>query len=268
MRVAFIGAGTMAEAMVRGIRQKKLVEPGDIIASDVRAERRDFFKGQYGARPAADNVAAAREADVAVLAVKPQALDPVLQGLKGCLRPHQAVLSIVAGASMARIEEGLGFGGIVRAMPNTPAQIGAGVTVWTAAPSVSAEQKERVRSLLGVLGREFFVSSEDYVDMATAVSGSGPAYVFAVIEAFTDAAVHIGLPRELAAELVLGTISGSTQLAQGSGKHPAELRNQVTSPGGTTAEGLLKLEEGGLRAAFASAVIAAYQKAKALEARR
>jgi pyrroline-5-carboxylate reductase len=149
-------------------------------------------------------------------------------------------------------------------MPNTPAQIGEGMSVWTASTEVSQGQKEMARAILGALGKEIYVPDEKYLDMATAVSGSGPGYIFLIIEAIVDAAVHIGLPREMAEELVIQTVLGAARLAQETGKHPEELRDMVTSPGGTTAEGLRKLEEGELGALLARAVIAAYEKAKEL----
>jgi pyrroline-5-carboxylate reductase len=184
-----------------------------------------------------------------------------MRELAGSLQPEQLVLSIVAGATLATLARGLSHRTLVRVMPNTPAQIGEGMSVWTATSEVTERQKEMTRSILGALGKEIFVAEEKFIDMATAVSGSGPAYIFLVAEALVDAAVHIGIPRDMATELVLQTILGATRLAQVSGKHLAELRNQVTSPGGTTTEGLLRLEEGGLRALFAHAIISAYEKA-------
>jgi pyrroline-5-carboxylate reductase len=146
-----------------------------------------------------------------------------------------------------------------------PVQVEEGMSVWTATGEVNKQQKEKVRSILGALGKEIFVTDERYLEMATAVSGSGPAYIFLIIESFIDAAVHIGFPREVAEQLVLQTILGTTKLAQLTHRHPAELRNLVTTPGGTTAEGLLVLERGGLRSLISQAVIAAYEKAKAMD---
>ncbi len=264
MQIAFMGGGVMAEAIIRGILDRGLVEAGDIVASDISTERLSYLKERYGVITKSDNRSAVERAEVVILAIKPVTLPEVMRGLKGCLSPEQLVLSIVAGATVAKICQGLDHNKVIRAMPNTPAQIGEGITMWTATGEVKEDDREKARSILGALGKVVFSQDEKYVDMATAVSGSGPAYVFAIIEALTDAAVHIGLPHELAQELVLQTISGSTHLAQKSGKHPAELRNQVTSPGGTTAQGLLQLEEGGLRALLARAIIAGYEKSKAL----
>jgi len=264
MRISFIGGGIMGEAMIRGILDKGLAKVGDIVASDISEERRFYLKKKYGVATVSDNRSAAEKTEVIVLAVQPVSLPEVMRGLKGFLQPKQMVLSIVAGVAVASLCHGLDHKAVVRAMPNMPAQIGEGVSVWTAASEVKKEQKQKARSTLSALGKEFFASDERYLDMATAVSGSGPAYIFLIIESLIDAAVHLGLPRELAQELVLETVSGATHLAQKWGKHPAELRNLVTSPGGTTAEGLLQLEEGGLRALLAQAIIASYEKAKAL----
>jgi len=265
MRIAFVGGGTMAEAMIRGILDKGTARPEDIIVSDISQERCTFLHQNHGIKTISDNCSATTAADILILAIKPQSLNQVMKELRNHLPPEQLVLSIVAGATIVKISQGLGHKAVARAMPNMPAQIGEGISVWTATDETSEAQREKARSLLNVLGREIFVPQEDYVDMATAVSGSGPAYVFEVIEAFIDAAVHIGLPRELAGELVLHTISGAVHLTQQTGKHPAVLRNLVASPGGTTVEGLLQLEEGSFRALFARAIIASYRKAKTLE---
>jgi len=151
-------------------------------------------------------------------------------------------------------------------MPNTPAQIGEGISVWAATDEVTEQQREWAGSILGVMGKEIYVDDEKYIDMATAVSGSGPAYLFLFVESLVDAAVHIGLPRQTAQEVVLQTVLGSGHLIQKSGKEPAELRRMVTSPGGTTAEALLRLEKGGFSELLLQAVSAAYDKAKRLGA--
>lgn len=264
MKIAFIGGGVMGEAMIKGILGKGLTKPQDIIASDVNEERLSALGQGYSIRTSANNRQAIQNCEVVVLAIKPQNLKEVMKELRSAFQPHQLVLSIVAGASMTTIAKGLDHNAVVRAMPNTPAQISEGITIWTASDEVSPSQKEMVKSILAALGKEIDVSDEKYIDMATAVSGSGPAFIFLVMEALTEAAVHIGWPHETAGELVLQTVLGSARLAQVTGKEPAELRKMVTSPGGTTAEGLLHLEEGGLRALLARAVVAAYEKAKIL----
>ncbi len=264
MRIAFVGGGNMGEAMIRCLIDRDVAGPGGITVSDVSEARRTYLKKQYGVAATSINRKAVDEADVVVLAVKPNVMPDALADLKGQTRPDQTVISIAAGISLSRLRQGLDRAAVVRAMPNTPAQIGEGVTVWTATPEAADADRERARAILGAMGRQTFVSDEKYIDMATAVSGSGPGYVFLIIESFVDAAVRIGLPRDMAQELVMETISGSVHLAQKSGRHPAELRNMVTSPGGTTAEGLHELEEGRLRALLARAIIAGYERAKAL----
>jgi len=264
MKIAFIGGGVMGEAIIRGILNKGLTTPQDIIANDINAARLASLKDEYGVRVTDDYGIAVKGSNVAVIAVKPQNMAELMPKLEGRFTQGQLALSIVAGASIATIASGLGHRSVVRAMPNTPAQIGEGMSVWTASTEVSQGQKEMARAILGALGKEIYVPDEKYLDMATAVSGSGPGYIFLIIEAIVDAAVHIGLPREMAEELVIQTVLGAARLAQETGKHPEELRDMVTSPGGTTAEGLRKLEEGELGALLARAVIAAYEKAKEL----
>ncbi len=264
MKIAFIGGGVMGEAMISGLISKGSAEPESIAVSDVDQTRLKALRERYGIRCTADNREAIRGKDIVVFSVKPQVLAEVTEGLRGVLQPEQLVLSIIAGARVETLSRQLGHNSIVRVMPNTPAQIGEGISVWTATEAVSQTQREAAQAILTALGKEIYVADEKYIDMATAVSGSGPAYVFLIIEALTDAAVHIGMPGEMASELVLQTILGSVRFAQISGKHPAELRDMVTSPGGTTAEGLFRLEDGGLRAILTEAVIAAYEKAKNL----
>ena len=266
MKISFVGGGTMGEAMIKSLLAKGAAKPGDITVSDVSQSRRDILKKTHGVKATADNREAVKGAEVVVLAVKPQELSKVLGGLKR-LSSQQLVLSIVAGATLGSIGQGLDHSCLVRAMPNMPAQIGEGITVWTATAEVSQKQKDMAQSILAALGKEIYVSGEKYIDMATALSGSGPAYVFLIIEALVDAGVHIGLPRDMAEKLVVQTVLGSTRAVEAMGKHPAELKNMVTSPGGTTTEGLLELETGGLRSLLLQTVIAAYNKAKALGAK-
>lgn len=265
MRISFIGGGVMGEAMIRSVLDKKVAAKEEIIASDVSQSRRDLLAEKYQVKTMPSNLQAIEGAEVVVLAIKPQDLLPVLGELAAGLSPEQLVLSIVAGATLSNLCRGLNHSGVVRAMPNMPAQVGEGITVWTATSEVTREQKELARSLLAALGKEIYIDNEKYINMATAVSGSGPAYIFVIIEALIDAGVHIGLPREIAKKLVLETVLGSTRAIQVMAKHPAELRNLVTSPGGTTVEGLLQLEKGGLRSLLLQAVIAAYEKAKTLD---
>lgn len=267
IRLAVIGTGVMGEAMMAGLVDRRLVDAARVVCSHPRAERRDALVAAHGVGVTADNAAAASTADIVLLAVKPQMLAPVLAELRGTLRDDQLVVSVIAGASTHALATNLQHPAVVRTMPNTPAQIGQGVTVWFATDSVDERGRARVRAMLSALGREFEVHDERQVAMATAVSGTGPTYVFLFIEALTDAAVHLGFPRHVARELVLDTMSGSAEFALRSGRHVAELRDMVTSPGGTSAEALYELEKGRLRTVVSDAVWAAFERTLQLEAR-
>lgn len=258
--LAFIGAGQMADAMIGGLLRRELLAPDQIIATAPREERRRQLERGWHVRATDDNHAAAAAADIVIFSVKPQTLPKVLPEVRPAIRPETLVISIVAGAPIRRFAEALEHPAIVRSMPNTPAQIGEGITVWTATPEVSAEQREQARTILSALGDEVFVEEERYLDMATALSGTGPAYFFLLMEALIDAGVHMGFPRWIAERLVMQTMLGSVRYAQRSGKHPAELRNAVTSPGGTSAAALYEAERGGLRTVLADAVWAAYRR--------
>lgn len=262
--IGFVGAGAMAEAMLAGIIAKGLVEPSKIIASHPRRERRDVLVERYGVSVSPSNVEAAWSSQIVAITVKPQITPTVLAELKGRLRPEQMLLSIVAGMTIPAIASAVEHYAIARAMPNTPSQIGEGMTVWTATHQVNDDQREQVRRLLGSLGHEIWVDDEELVAKATALSGSGPAYVFLVMEALTDAGVHLGFSRHVAEELVSQTMLGAVKFAKQSGKHPAELRNGVTSPGGTSAEALYELEKGAVRTILSKAVYAAYRRTKEL----
>ncbi len=262
--LSFIGSGAMAEAMIKGILSHNLIEPRHIIASGPRAERGQDLHGRYGVRTTVDNAAAASAGQIVVLSVKPQILPTVFEELHGQLGHGTLVLSIIAGTRIDQISRELGVETIVRAMPNTPAQLGLGMTVWTATPEVNERAHRQAQSILGALGREIYVADEDYLDMATALSGTGPTYIYLFIEALIDAGVHLGFSRRVAQELVLQTMAGSVAMARETGLHPAELRNRVTSPGGTSAAALYELEKGGLRTVVSKAVWAAYQKSRSL----
>ncbi|RME48947.1 MAG: pyrroline-5-carboxylate reductase [Chloroflexi bacterium] len=263
-RLAFIGSGNMAEAMIKGVLDQELVTPDQIIASGPREERGRELAERYGVYTTTDNFRAADVVDVIVLSVKPQVLPGVLNEIRGAVDAHNLILSIVAGARIKAIAQRLGHQAIVRSMPNTPAQIGEGITVWTDTPAVTEEQRAQARGLLGALGEEVYVEDEGYLDMATALSGTGPAYVFLFMEALIDAGVHLGFSRHLSERLVLQTMRGAVDFARQSNLHPAQLRNMVTSPGGTSAEALYQLEKGGMRTVVSRAVWAAYQKSKYL----
>jgi len=263
MRIAFVGGGAMGEAMIKCLLTKKVAVPQDMVVSDISPVRRGLLSKEYGVSTLADNKRAVKNADLIILAVKPQNLPQVMEEIKG-LAPKQLVLSIVAGATISSLRQGLKHSSVIRAMPNMPAQIGEGMTIWTATTETGQRQKKLAQTILGALGKEIYVADEKYLGMATALSGSGPAYVFLFIEALIDAGVHIGLPRDMAQELVIQTILGSTRTVEKTRKHPADLRNMVTSPGGTTTEALLQLEKGRFRSLILEAVAAAFKKAKRL----
>lgn len=263
-KIAFIGSGAMAEAMISGLLNRKLARPENLRASDNRLERVSELHEKYGVQPFTDNVLAVEPADVVVLSVKPQRLKEVLENLDSGIPSEALVLSIVAGATIEKISSGLQHTAVVRSMPNTPAQIGEGITVWIASSSVSESQKEIARSILGAFGDEVNVDDENYLDMATALSGTGPAYVFIFMEAMIDAGVHMGFSRRVSEQLVVQTLRGSVdyyqKINQKNSVHVAALKNQVTSPGGTTAEALYYLEKAGFRTAISRAIWAAYQR--------
>ena len=263
-KIAFIGSGAMAEAMISGLLRQGLARPENMHTSDTLLERVNELNEKYGTRPFTDNNQAVANADMVVLSVKPQRLTEVLHSLKNAVPSGAVVLSIVAGATIEKISKGLKHNSVVRSMPNTPAQISQGITVWMASPSVSESQKETARTILGALGAEVMVDDEGYLDMATALSGTGPAYVFMFMEAMIDAGVHMGFSRHISEQLVVQTLKGSVAYYQTINEkadvHVAALRNQVTSPGGTSAEALYYLEKAGFRTAISRAIWAAYQR--------
>ena len=256
----------MAEAMIAGLIRQEVTQPPMLLAAGPRVERGEDLKSRYGIEWMTDNAAAARAGDIVVLSVKPQRLDTVLEGLHGIIKPDALILSIVAGASIAKISGILDHKAVIRAMPNTPAQIGEGITVWTAAPEVSEVQREMGQQILAALGQEIFMEEETYLNMATALSGTGPAYVFLFMEAMVDAGVHLGFPRRVAEQLVAQTVRGSVDYytRDTDPLHLARLRNQVTSPGGTSAAALYYLEKAGFRTAISRAVWAAYERSREL----
>jgi pyrroline-5-carboxylate reductase len=265
-KIAFIGCGVMAESMLAGLLREKLVQPEQIVASHPRKKRRDELLEKYQINVFennADAVRAIQKADdsIVVLCVKPQRLKVVLSELKNVVKEEQLVVSIIAGARIETISNALENNHIVRTMPNTPSQIGAGMTVWTCTEGVDATRKNQIKLLLGALGKELYVETENMIDMATALSATGPTYIFMMMEALTDAGVHLGFSRDVSKELVQQTMLGSTLFAMESHKHPAELRNMVTSPGGTSAAAIYEMEKGTLRTVLSKAVYAAYKRA-------
>jgi pyrroline-5-carboxylate reductase len=262
--ISFIGGGVMAEAMIRGLLNQDIVTPEQILVADPYAERCAELAGRHAIRTTISNSEAAEGGQVVVLSIKPQIARIVLPEIRGHLRRRDLLLSILAGMPIHKLSDGSAHAAVVRAMPNTPAQIGQGITVWTATAEVSDAQRGQAQAVLASLGQEIYVNEESYLDMATALSGSGPAYVFLLMEALIDAGVHMGFSRRVATQLVFQTMKGSVAYAEQSDKHVAELRNQVTSPGGTTAAALYHMEKGGLRTVMSRSIWAAYERSVAL----
>jgi len=261
-KVGFLGAGNMAEALARSLVGKSYCKPGEIAAFDPAAARRDVMAA-LGVSILASNRAVAEAAEMIVVAVKPNIVPAVLEEIAPAVQA-QLVVSIAAGVPVAAVEAALPAGArVIRVMPNIACQVGemaAGFCKGTAASEADAQEVQR---LLDAVGRSYAVR-EGLMDAVTGLSGSGPAYVFTVIEALADGGVKMGLPREVAAGLAAQTVLGAARMALELDRHPATLRDAVTSPGGTTIEGLHALERGGIRQAFISAVEAATLKSKAL----
>jgi pyrroline-5-carboxylate reductase len=260
MHVAIVGAGVMADAMISGLLADRAVTPANLVASHPRRDRREALAKRHGIKVVARNAEAVSAAEIVVLAVKPQMLGAVMREVGPALAKSQVVLSIVAGATLRTLATGLNHAAVVRAMPNTPAQIRRGIAVWTGSSACTARQRDLARSVLRAIGSEKEVADEAFVAMATALSGTGPTYLFAVMEALIDAGVHMGFPRELAHDLVVETLIGSAEYAAQSDLHPAQLRNLVTSPGGTSAAAIYELEKGRIRTVLSDAVWAAYRR--------
>jgi pyrroline-5-carboxylate reductase len=264
--LAFIGGGAMGEAMISSLLSGHAVEPKAITVSDPHKERMKDLESRLGVHTTTQNAAAVKDASIVILSVKPQMLRYVFRDVCGKVRKDALVLSIIAGARIDSMDVGLKHPAIIRSMPNTPAQVGEGMTVWTASRAVTPNQRIQAQAILRALGKELYVADEAFLDMATAISGSGPSYVFLFMEALIDAAVHLGFSREDARMLVTQTVRGSAIYAEKSPSHPAEMRNLVTSPGGTSAHALYQLEKGGFRTLLSKAVWAAFQRSVSLSA--
>lgn len=264
--ISFIGSGVMAEAMISGLIRNNVIKKESIYASGPRQERLDILIQMYGINTFTNNMEAASQGDVVVLSIKPQVVDKVLIEISTCIKQDVLILSIVAGAPISKISSGLNRSKIVRSMPNTPAQIGQGITVWTSSEEVTESQRLMAKTILNAFGDEVYMEEENYLDMATALSGTGPAYVFLFLEAMVDAGVHLGFPRHIAERLVTQTVRGSVNYfdQRDDPVHLARLRNQVTSSGGTTAAALYYLEKAGFRTAISRAIWAAYERSREL----
>jgi pyrroline-5-carboxylate reductase len=262
--IAFIGAGNMAEALIKGLLRAGTARPDSLIATGRREERLDGLRRTYGVRTSLDNVAAVREADVVVLAVKPQALDKVLIQVAPAADQKKLFISVAAGVPISVMERRLGQGvRLIRTMPNTPSLVGAGACALAMGEHSSEEDMAVASRIFQSVGITTVVE-ENLLDAVTGLSGSGPAYIFLIIEALSDAGVKVGLPRYTAQKLAAQTVLGSAQLLIETNAHPGQLKDQVTSPGGTAIAGLHTLEAGGLRTTLINAVEAATRRAKEL----
>ena len=254
----------MAEAMIKGLLQASLVGPEAVTVSDVDQSRLQFLYDTYGVEGVQGNAEAAAEADMIVLAVKPQIILSVLADLQPVVDSSKVVVSVAAGVPLSLISSKLGQQiRLVRVMPNTPALVQAGAAAISLGEKATSEDKQLVSSIFQTLG-EVVIVEEDLMDAVTGLSGSGPAYVFVIIEALTDGGVRMGLPREVAQRLAAQTVLGAAKMLLETGEHPARLKDKVTSPGGTTSAGLYRLEERGLRAALINAVEAATLRSQEL----
>jgi pyrroline-5-carboxylate reductase len=262
--IAFLGAGNMAEALVKGLLRAKVAAPGEILCTDRRAERGPELKERYGVAFTTSNKDATERADIVVLSVKPQVMNKLLAEIAPALNDRKLVISIAAGVPLAAIERKVGHGvRIVRTMPNTPALVGAGATALAAGEHATDDDLRQAKALFDAIGKTVVVD-EPLLDAVTGLSGSGPAYIFLMIEALSDGGVKAGLPRAVAQELAAQTVLGSAQLLIETGEHPGRLKDQVTSPGGTAIAGLHTLEAGGLRTTLMNAVEAATTRSREL----
>lgn len=266
MKVGLIGCGFMGEAVLSAVLGRDVAQAADVFVAEVNAERADYIARTHNVRTSAAPGHAVSGADIIIFAIKPQEFESTAAAIKGTLTPGQTIVSIMAGVPIGKISRALGHSAVARVMPNTPAAIGEGISAWTATPDVGAEARAQITAILGAMGQEIYVDAEKYIDMATALNGSGPGFVYLLIEAFVDAGVHVGLPRATAQTLALQTFMGAAKYAQVTGRHPAVLRNEVTSPAGTTAAGIQVLEDAGLRGIIIEAIEAAYERSRELGA--
>lgn len=266
-KIGFVGAGQMATALVKGIIRAGLVSAGDLWASDPDQQARERFAAATGAKTLADNAGLVEQVDVVVLAVKPSVAASVLDQLAPGLGGSKLLVSIVAGVRIAKLMERLGSQArVVRVMPNTPCMVGCGASAFSRGGCATIEDARLVETLLGAVGLVVEVD-ERLLDAVTGLSGSGPAFVYLVIEALSDGGVCMGLPRATAVKLAAQTVLGAAQMVLSTGEHPAVLRDRVASPAGTTIAGIRALEAGGVRAALMAAVQAATQRSQELAGR-
>jgi len=261
-RLAVVGSGVMAETILSGVLGEGLITPDRVTASDPREGRRQHIADKFGVVVTASNTDAVKGADFVILAVKPQSVSEVMVGLVGSIEPGAQLLSIIAGVTIDRLKSGLSHTRIARAMPNLPCRIHKGMTVWVG--SEDDTHVDRINSVLEVMGSVVQARTEDDIDRATAVNGTGPAIVAEFVKAFMEAAAYIGEPRQLAAESVLATVIGTAEMIRQSDTHVAQLIDEVTSPGGTTSRALQVLKRGGMSAVVTECVEAAYERTREL----
>jgi len=264
-KITFIGAGNMAEALIKGLISSGVYKPGDVIGSDVSKKRIEHLSSTYGIKTTDKNNKAAKQADIVVLSVKPHHILNVLEEINSELTPDKIVITIAAGISISAISQALeNKTKLIRVMPNTPALVLAGASVLYCNENVTPKERERVQKIFESIGTAHMVEDEALMDPATGLSGSGPAYVSIFIEALSDGGVKMGLPRDMAHQLAAQTVYGTAKMIIEGGAHPAEFKDRVSSPGGTTIEGVHHLEKGGFRSSVISAVEAATRRSKEL----
>ncbi len=265
VKLGVIGGGVMAEAILSRLLAEHVFLPSQLLVSEPDEHRRRFWVDRYGIQVTADNTAVAAGCEILLLATKPQVLDRVSVDLALLPDPDRPslMLSILAGVTLAKLQVLLPGIPVVRAMPNTPATVGAGITAIACSEQVSAKQKSEAVAIFGAVG-EVLEIPETLMNAVTGLSGSGPGYVAVIIEALTDGGVAVGLSRQVASRLAVQTVLGTAQLLQTTGMHPAQLKDQVTSPGGTTIAGITALEQAGVRAALINAVQAACDRSQTL----
>lgn len=261
--IGIIGCGNMGEAIVKGLLKNGLYSPSEIIATDVRPERLKEIAAGCQIETTSNNQEAVDTADILILAIKPQSMEEVLKELKPKIQERHLIISIAAGVRLEKIEAILPKARVIRVMPNTPGLIGCGISAISCGSQIIKQDEETATRIFSALGDVVKVE-EKLMDAVCALSGSGPAYIFLIIESLIVAGVKMGLSYNLAKRLVLATVVGSARLVAETGKHPAELRDQVTSPGGTTASALNIMETEGLRGIIQKAVLAAEKRAKEL----
>jgi pyrroline-5-carboxylate reductase len=265
-KIALIGAGNMAEALVAGMLKAGVAKAEQLYATDILPERRTHLQGRYGIKTGADNGAAAAWGDVLILAVEPQIIDEVMSVITRSIKKDALIISVAAGYPISSLAQHIPPGArIVRAMPNTPTSVGAGVTALALGPGITEEDKKTAEAIFRSVGTVVTIE-ERLMDAVTGLSGSGPAYVYLIIEVLADGGVKMGLPRQTAQLLAAQTVLGAAKMVVESGDHPAILKDRVASPGGTTIAGLHQLEEGRLRATLINAVEAASRRSKELGA--